>query len=267
IEELKSSDAILFIDEVHMLAGLGSAGSSVDAANILKPSLARGELQCIGATTLDEYRKYIESDAALERRFQPVRVDEPSAEETVQILKGIKGAYEQHHNLLISDAAIEAAVFLSTRYVTERYLPDKAIDLIDEGASRVRMYRVQQPTDVREAYETLRDLRAQRNEAVESGRYDDATRIREQEEDIQEQLNELRAGQTNGEDSPVLTAEDVAEVLSMWTGIPVYQLTEEESARLLRMEEEMEKAIVGQKDAINAISKAVRRARAGLKDP
>ena len=267
IEELKSSDAILFIDEVHMLVGAGSAGSSVDAANILKPSLARGELQCIGATTLDEYRKYIESDAALERRFQPVRVDEPSAEETVQILKGIKGAYEQHHNLLISDEAIEAAVFLSTRYVTERYLPDKAIDLIDEGASRVRMYRVQQPTDVREAYDTLKDLRTQRNEAVEAGRFDDASRIREQEEDIQEQLNELRAGQNESDDSPVLTAEDVAEVLSMWTGIPVYQLTEEESARLLRMEEEMEKAIVGQKDAINAISKAVRRARAGLKDP
>src|SRR5690606_19476814 len=155
----------------------------------------------------------------------------------------------------------------STRYVTERYLPDKAIDLIDEGASRVRMYRVQQPTDVREAYETLRDLRTQRNEAVEAGRYEDATRIREQEEDIQEQLNELRAGQLGADDSPVLTADDVAEVLSMWTGIPVYQLTEEESARLLRMEEEMEKAIVGQKDAIVAISKAVRRARAGLKDP
>ena len=267
IEELKSSDAILFIDEVHMLVGAGSAGSSVDAANILKPSLARGELQCIGATTLDEYRKYIESDAALERRFQPVRVDEPSAEETVQILKGIKGAYEQHHNLLISDEAIEAAVFLSTRYVTERFLPDKAIDLIDEGASRVRMYRVQQPTDVREAYENLRDLRTQRNDAVEAGRYDDATRIREQEDDIQEQLNEVRAGQLGADDSPVLTAEDVAEVLSMWTGIPVYQLTEEESARLLRMEEEMQKAIVGQKDAIVAISKAVRRARAGLKDP
>ena len=267
IEELKSSDAILFIDEVHMLVGAGSAGSSVDAANILKPSLARGELQCIGATTLDEYRKYIESDAALERRFQPVHVDEPTAEETVEILKGIKGAYEQHHNLLISDEAIEAAVFLSTRYVTERFLPDKAIDLIDEGASRVRMYRVQQPTDVREAYETLRELRNQRNEAVESGRYDDANVIREQEEDIQQQLNELRAGQLGEEDSPILTAGDVAEVLSMWTGIPVFQLTEEESARLLRMEEEMEKAIVGQKDAINAISKAVRRARAGLKDP
>lgn len=267
IDELKSSDAILFIDEVHMLVGAGSAGSSVDAANILKPSLARGELQCIGATTMEEYRKYIESDAALERRFQPVHVDEPSPEETVEILKGIKGAYEQHHNLLISDEAIEAAVALSTRYVTERFLPDKAIDLIDEGASRVRMYRVQQPADVREAYDTLKELRNQRNEAVEAGRYDDATRIREQEDDIQTQLNELRAGTMNGEDAPVLTAEDVAEVLSMWTGIPVYQLTEEESARLLRMEEEMEKAIVGQKDAIVAISKAVRRARAGLKDP
>jgi len=267
IEELKSSDAILFIDEVHMLVGAGSAGSSVDAANILKPSLARGELQCIGATTLEEYRKYIESDAALERRFQQVRVDEPSAEETVQILKGIKGAYEQHHNLLISDEAIEAAVFLSTRYVTERYLPDKAIDLIDEGASRVRMYRVQQPTDIREAYDSLRELRVQRNEAVEAGRYDDATRIREQEEEIQHQLDDLRAGQVEYDQSTMLTAEDVAEVLSMWTGIPVYQLTEEESARLLRMEEELQKAIVGQRDAINAIAKAVRRARAGLKDP
>jgi ATP-dependent Clp protease ATP-binding subunit ClpC len=266
IEELKSSDAILFIDEVHMLVGAGSAGSSVDAANILKPSLARGELQCIGATTLDEYRKYIESDAALERRFQPVRVDEPTADEAVQILKGIKGAYEQHHNLLISDEAIDAAVSLSTRYVTDRFLPDKAIDLIDEGASRVRMYRVQQPTDVRDAYDALRDLRVQRNEAVESGRYEDATRIREQEEEIQGQLDDLRAGRPD-EESPLLTAEDVAEVLSMWTGIPVYQLTEEESARLLRMEEEMEKAIVGQQDAINAIAKAVRRARAGLKDP
>ncbi len=267
IEELKSSDAILFIDEVHMLVGAGSAGSSVDAANILKPSLARGELQCIGATTLEEYRKYIESDAALERRFQQVRVDEPSAEETVQILKGIKGAYEQHHNLLISDEAIEAAVFLSTRYVTERFLPDKAIDLIDEGASRVRMYRVQQPTDIREAYDSLRELRVQRNEAVEAGRCDDATRIREQEEEIQHQLDDLRAGQVEYDQATMLTAEDVAEVLSMWTGIPVYQLTEEESARLLRMEEELQKAIVGQKDAINAIAKAVRRARAGLKDP
>ncbi len=267
IEELKSSDAILFIDEVHMLVGAGSAGSSVDAANILKPSLARGELQCIGATTLDEYRKYIESDAALERRFQPVHVDEPTPEETVQILKGIKGAYEQHHNLLITDEAIEAAVHLSTRYVTERFLPDKAIDLIDEGASRVRMYRVKQPADVREAYDTLRDLRVQRNEAVEASQFEEAARIREEEDDVQRQLDQMRAGRTEAEDSEMLTASDVAEVLSMWTGIPVYQLTEEESARLLRMEEELHKFIIGQDEAIEAISKAVRRARAGLKDP
>jgi ATP-dependent Clp protease ATP-binding subunit ClpC len=267
IEELKSSDAILFIDEVHMLVGAGSAGSSVDAANILKPSLARGELQCIGATTLDEYRKYIESDAALERRFQPVRVDEPTPEETVQILKGIKGAYEQHHNLLITDEAIEAAVHLSTRYVTDRFLPDKAIDLIDEGASRVRMYRVKQPADIREAYDTLRDLRVQRNEAVEASQFEEAARIREEEDDVQRQLDQIRAGRTEADESEMLTASDVAEVLSMWTGIPVFQLTEEESARLLRMEEELHKFIIGQDEAIEAISKAVRRARAGLKDP
>ncbi len=267
IEELKSSDAILFIDEVHMLVGAGSAGSSVDAANILKPSLARGELQCIGATTMDEYRKYIESDAALERRFQPVHVDEPSPEEAVEILKGIKGAYEQHHNLLISDEAIEAAVSLSTRYVTERFLPDKAIDLIDEGASRVRMYRVQQPADIREAYDALRDLRVQRNEAVEASQYEEATTIREQEEEIQRQLDQLRAGRSDADENEMLMASDIAEVLSMWTGIPVRQLTEEESARLLRMEEELANYIVGQGEAIEAISKAVRRARAGLKDP
>ncbi|MCA9950106.1 MAG: ATP-dependent Clp protease ATP-binding subunit [Anaerolineales bacterium] len=267
IEELKSSDSILFIDEVHMLVGAGSAGSSVDAANILKPSLARGELQCIGATTLDEYRKYIESDAALERRFQPVHVDEPSPEEAIQILKGIKGAYEQHHNLFISDEAIEAAVSLSTRYVTDRFLPDKAIDLIDEGASRVRMYRVPQTTDVREAYDKLRELRAERNTAVEKGQYEYASELREREEDYQRQLDQLRAGDKEPTGDTNLTAEDIAEVLAMWTGIPVYQFTEEESARLLRMEEELRKNVVGQKEAIAAISKAVRRARAGLKDP
>ncbi len=267
IEELKSSESILFIDEVHMLVGAGSAGSSVDAANILKPSLARGELQCIGATTMDEYRKYIESDAALERRFQPVHVDEPSPDEAVQILRGIKGAYEQHHNLFITDEAIEAAVALSTRYVTDRFLPDKAIDLIDEGASRVRMYRVPQPTDIRQAYDSLRDLRVKRNDAVEGGQFEEAARIRAREEEIQRQLDQMRAGKSEEEAAANLTAEDVAEVLSMWTGIPVYQLTEEESARLLRMEEEMKKLIVGQEEAIEAMSKAVRRARAGLKDP
>ncbi len=267
IEELKSSDAILFIDEVHMLVGAGSAGSSVDAANILKPSLARGELQCIGATTLDEYRKYIESDAALERRFQPVYVDEPSPEEAVEILKGIKSAYEQHHNLFITEEAIEAAVNLSTRYVTDRYLPDKAIDLIDEGASRVRMYRVPQTTDVREAYDELRELREERTEAIEKGEYEYASELKLREEEIQRRLDQLRAGSAERGEETSLTAEDVAEVLSMWTGIPVYQFTEEESARLLRMEEDLKKQIVGQDEAIEAISKAVRRARAGLKDP
>lgn len=267
IEELKSSNSILFIDEVHMLVGAGSAGSSVDAANILKPSLARGELQTIGATTLDEYRKYIESDAALERRFQPVYVDEPSPEETVEILKGIKGAYEQHHNLFITEEAIEAAVSLSVRYVTDRFLPDKAIDLIDEGASRVRMYRIPHATDVRETYDTLRDLRSERNTAVENGQFQYASELKEREDEVQHQLDQMRAGGVEDPSENSLTAEDVAEVLSMWTGIPIYQFTEEESSRLLRMEEEMRKHIVGQDDAITAIAKAVRRARAGLKDP
>lgn len=275
IEELKSSDSILFIDEVHMLVGAGSAGSSVDAANILKPSLARGELQCIGATTLDEYRKYIESDAALERRFQPVHVDEPSPEETVQILRGIKGAYEQHHNLSITDAAIEAAVNLSTRYVTDRFLPDKAIDLIDESASRVRMYRIPQPADVDDAYDELRDIRDEREAALDEGRYEDAKKLGAREDEIQRKLDQLRAFSGGGanpgaaliDNSTSVTADDIAEVLSMWTGIPIYQFTEQESARLLRMEEEMRKTIVGQSEAIVAISKAVRRSRAGLKDP
>jgi ATP-dependent Clp protease ATP-binding subunit ClpC len=267
IEELKSSDAILFIDEVHMLVGAGSAGSAVDAANILKPALSRGELQCIGATTLDEYRKHIESDAALERRFQPVRVEEPTPDESVSILKGIRSAYEKHHNLTITDEAIDAAVTLSTRYVTDRFLPDKAIDLIDEGSSRVRMYRSQQPPDVQEAYDTLRRLREERNEALDSGRYEDATKLREEEEDLQRQLDQMRVGEAETDTGLQVTAEDIAEVLSMWTGIPVVQLTEEESVRLLEMEEELHRYIVGQDDAIQAISKAVRRARAGMKDP
>jgi ATP-dependent Clp protease ATP-binding subunit ClpC len=267
IEELKSSDAILFIDEVHMLVGAGSAGSAVDAANILKPALSRGELQTIGATTLDEYRKHIESDAALERRFQPVRVEEPTPDESIQILQGIKSAYEKHHNLTISDEAVDAAVSLSTRYVTDRFLPDKAIDLIDEGSSRVRMYRAPQPTDAQEVFEDLRQLRNNRNEALDDGRYEDAETIREEEEQLQRKLDQLRAGQQDSEFELEVTAEDIAEVLSMWTGIPVIQLTEEESARLLNMEDELHKHIIGQDEAIESISKAVRRARAGLKDP
>lgn len=267
IEELKSSDSILFIDEVHMLVGAGSAGSSVDAANILKPALARGELQTIGATTLEEYRKYIESDAALERRFQPIHVDEPTPEEAIQILQGIKGAYEKHHNLFITEEAIDAAVNLSTRYVTDRYLPDKAIDLIDESASRVRMYRAPQPADIRDAYDNLRTIRQERVTATEERNLELAEELDVREEEIQRQLDQLRAGDAGPDESISVTAEDIAEVLSMWTGIPVYQFTQEESERLLRMETELAEYIVGQKEAIEAISKAVRRARAGLKDP
>ena len=248
-----------------MLVGAGSAGSSVDAANILKPALARGELQTIGATTLEEYRKHIESDAALERRFQPIHVDEPSPEEAVQILHGVKGAYEQHHNLEITEEAVEAAVKLSSRYVTERFLPDKAIDLIDEGASRVRMYRAPQMADINEVYDNLRDLRTQREVALDEGRFEDAAGLREEEEKLQRSLDDMRAGK-QGYNLQV-TAEDIAEVLAMWTGIPVMQLTEKESARLLRMEEALTDAIIGQNEAIVSISKAVRRARAGLKDP
>ena len=267
IEELKSSDAILFIDEVHMLVGAGSAGSSVDAANILKPALARGELQVVGATTLDEYRKYIESDAALERRFQPIRVEEPTAEESVQILRGIKSAYEKHHNLIITDEAVEAAVTLSTRYVTERFLPDKAIDLIDESSSRVRMYRVPQPADIREAYDRLREIREKRIQLIAEDEPEEIALYQGQEEEIQRQLDQMRAGATANADDIRVTAEDIAEVLAMWTGIPVYQFTEEESARLLHMEKSLRENIVGQEEAIEGISKAVRRARAGLKDP
>ncbi len=266
ISEMQSSDSILFIDELHMLVGAGAAGSSVDAANILKPALARGELQCIGATTLDEYRKYIESDAALERRFQPVTVEEPNADETIQILKGIKYAYEQHHSLSISDEAIEAAVSLSSRYVTDRFLPDKAIDLIDESASRVRMYRVPQPADIREAYDELRELRDERVAAQNDGRDADLEKVQGREAEVQKQLDQLRAGGSTGPAISV-TADDIAEVLAMWTGIPVYQFTAEESARLLDMEDELKKTIVGQQEAIESISKAVRRARAGLKNP
>ena len=267
IEELKTSDSILFIDEVHMLVGAGSAGSAVDAANILKPSLARGELQCIGATTLDEYRKHIESDAALERRFQPVRVDEPTTDESVTILQGIKSAYEKHHNLTITDEAVTAAVELSSRYVTERFLPDKAIDLIDEGSSRVRLYRASQPEDIRDAYIELRNLRDRRNSALQDGRYEEAASIREDEEIVQRKLDQSRAVGSEVDESLQVTAEDIAEVLSMWTGIPMIQLTEEESSRLLDMENEIRERIVGQDEAIEAISKAVRRARAGMKDP
>jgi ATP-dependent Clp protease ATP-binding subunit ClpC len=266
IDELKSAEAILFIDEVHMLVGAGAAGSSVDAANILKPALSRGELQVIGATTMDEYRKHIESDAALERRFQPIMVEEPNIEETIEILHGIRMAYEEHHRLTISDDALDAAVHLSSRYVTDRFLPDKAIDLIDESSSRVRMYKSPAAKTAKELIGQLKEIRQNHSLALEDGRYEDAQEILERQEALERQLERLRTGWDRSS-SPTVTEEDIAEVVSMWTGVPVMQIAQEESARLLQMEDELRAHIVGQEEAIEAISKAVRRARAGLKDP
>lgn len=267
IDELKSSKAILFIDEVHMLVGAGSAGSSVDAANILKPALARGELQVIGATTQNEYRKYIENDAALERRFQPVMVEEPSPDETIEILRGIRRPYEEHHKLIITDEALEAAVKLSSRYVTDRYLPDKAIDLIDEAASRVRMYKSPEAIKLKKTITELRKIREAHNAAVEEERFDQARELVARETELNEELTRLRTAWDRAPVGTKVTAEDIAEVTSMWTGVPVMQLAQEESEHLLQMENIIHKRIVGQDEAIEAISKAVRRARAGLKDP
>lgn len=266
IAELKNSDSILFIDEVHMLVGAGSAGSAVDAANILKPALARGELQCIGATTLEEYRKHIESDAALERRFQPIMVEEPSIEETIEILRGIRSAYEQHHRLRISDEALETAARLSARYISDRYLPDKAIDVVDEAASRVRMYKAPYARDLRDLFARLRVVQRTKDEAIEERRYEDAAVLRDEEIELQEHLETLRAD-WDAENNVTVTPEDIAEVVSMWTGIPLTQLHSSEAGRLLRMEEELHRRIVSQDEAISAVARAVRRARAGLKDP
>jgi ATP-dependent Clp protease ATP-binding subunit ClpC len=267
IEELKQSDSILFIDEVHMLVGAGSAGSSVDAANILKPALARGELQCIGATTLDEYRRNIENDAALERRFQKVMVEEPTIEETIEILHGIRKPYEEHHDLEITDEAIEAAATLSARYVPDRFLPDKAIDLIDEGSSRVRMYKSPESSRVKQLEAELASARDDLELMRDSMTEEEIDSAENQIHELEMELDSFRQHWNPETNRARLTAEDVAEVVGMWTGIPVTTIAEEESERLLRMEEELHKRIVGQHEAIEAISKAVRRARAGLKDP
>ncbi|MBK8029073.1 MAG: ATP-dependent Clp protease ATP-binding subunit [Chloroflexi bacterium] len=268
IEELKSSDSILFIDEVHMLVGAGSAGSSVDAANILKPALARGELQCIGATTLDEYRKHIESDAALERRFQPIIVNEPTIEETIEILQGIKGAYQDHHNVEITDEAIEIAANLSARYIPDRFLPDKAIDLIDEASARLRMYKSPEAAQVRRAEQELSHVEDDLKLIEEEGAFnDEIERLRTQRETLQETLAAFKSNWNEETQQPRLGGEDIAEVVSMWTGIPTMRIAGEESERLMQMEAALHNRIVGQEEAIIAISKAVRRARAGLKDP
>jgi ATP-dependent Clp protease ATP-binding subunit ClpC len=270
IEELRSTnDAILFIDELHTLVGAGAAEGAIDAANILKPPLSRGELQCIGATTLDEFRKYIERDAALERRFQPVMVEEPTLEQTIEILLGIRERYEQHHKVRITDDAVRSAADLSIRYITDRHLPDKAIDLIDEAASRVRLRHSSAPPELREAQRELDRVTKEKDEAINAQEYEQAATLRERETDAKDRVDGLRetwqsslAGET-----PDVDGEEIAQVVAMWTGIPVTRIAEEESERLLHMEDELHHRVIGQQEAIETISKAVRRARAGLKDP
>ncbi len=270
LDEIRQSrEVILFIDELHTLVGAGAAEGAIDAANILKPALARGEIQCIGATTLNEYRKYIEKDAALERRFQPVFVDEPSLEETIQILKGVRPLYEKHHRVHITDDALDAAANLSVRYVNDRSLPDKAIDLIDEASARVRMKLTTTPENLREMQKEIRELQVEKDDAVERHEYEEASKLREREKTLKEEYVSLEMQWRDelGATVPDVNEEHVAEIVSSWTGVPVSRLVEEESARLLSMEEELHKRIIGQDDAIKVISQAVRRARAGLKDP
>jgi len=270
IEELKGAgNCILFIDEMHMLVGAGAAEGAVDAANILKPSLARGELQCIGATTLDDYRKHIEKDAALERRLQPIVVEEPTTEQTIAILHGIRARYEEHHHLIISDEALKVAAELASRYVPDRFLPDKAIDLVDEAASRVRIKRSYAPPSLQEASKGLESLRREKEEAIAAQQYEFAAQLRDREVSLQDKLEGMQAGwKTEREESkPIVTEEDICEVVAMWTGIPVTRIASEESQRLLHMEDALHERVVGQDEAIHNIAKAVRRARAGLKDP
>jgi len=270
IEEVKGSgNCVLFIDELHTLVGAGAAEGAVDAANILKPSLSRGELQTIGATTLDEYRKYIERDAALERRFQPVIVEEPSVEETYEILKGVKERYEAHHKLLISDEALKAAAELAARFIPDRFLPDKAIDLMDEASSRVRLQRAVSPPTLKDAVRNLEGIQVEKESAINAQQYELAADLRDREAKLRAQIDDLESGwhEQQAAEKPIVGEEDIAQVLSMWTGIPVMRIAEEETARLLRMEEDLHKRIIGQEEPISVVSKAVRRARAGLKDP
>ncbi len=265
----QAGNVILFIDELHTLIGAGGAEGAIDASNILKPSLARGELQCIGATTLDEYRKYIEKDAALERRFQPIQVNEPTNDESVQILKGLRDRYEAHHRVTITDAAIEEAVKLSDRYISDRFLPDKAIDLIDEAASKVRLRSYTAPPNLKELEGRLEETRKEKDAAVQSQEFEKAASLRDSEQRLREELDSMKNEwkKKQGQENTEVTVEDIAQVVTSWTGIPVSRLVEEETDRLLRMEEILHQRVIGQGEAVKAISKAVRRARAGLKDP
>lgn len=270
IEEIRQAgDVVVFIDEIHTLVGAGAAEGAIDAANILKPALARGELQCIGATTLDEYRKHIEKDAALERRFQAVIVEEATIEETIEILRGLRDAYEAHHRVKITDEAIKASAHLSGRYITDRFLPDKAIDLMDEAGSKVRLRQNTRPPKVKDLSANLEDIEKEKEAAVKSQEFEKAAQLRDQERKLREELEQVRDEwkQQKGVDQSVVNADDIAEVVSNWTGIPVSKMTIEESKRLLHLEDELHRRVIGQDEAINAVSKAVRRARAGLKDP
>ena len=270
LKEIKTrGDIILFIDELHTLVGAGAAEGAIDAASILKPMLARGELQTIGATTLDEYRKHLEKDAALERRFQPIKVEEPSVAHTIEILKGLRDRYEAHHRVTITDQALVAAANLADRYISDRHLPDKAIDLIDEAGSRLRIKRMETPPDFKELENQIAQVVQEKKEAVEAQRFEEAGRLRDREKEL---LAEKEAKEQEMKDAGIdlfdeVDEEAIAEVLSIWTGIPVYKLTEEETAKLLRMEEELHKRVIGQESAIKAVSQAIRRTRAGLKDP
>ncbi|MCM3762412.1 ATP-dependent protease ATP-binding subunit ClpC [Alkalihalobacillus oceani] len=265
----QAGNVILFIDELHTLIGAGGAEGAIDASNILKPSLARGELQCIGATTLDEYRKYIEKDAALERRFQPIQVNEPTLEESIQILKGLRDRYEAHHRVTITDDAIEEAVKLSDRYISDRFLPDKAIDLIDEAGSKVRLRSYTAPPNLKELEGRLEETRKEKDAAVQSQEFEKAASLRDSEQRLREELEEMKNEwkQQQGQENTEVTVDDIAQVVASWTGIPVSKLAEEETDRLLKMEEILHERVVGQEEAVKSISKAVRRARAGLKDP
>jgi len=268
-EITQRGDIILFIDELHNLVGAGAAEGAIDAASILKPALARGELQTIGATTLDEYRKYLERDSALERRFQQIRVDEPTTEETVQILKGLRERYEQHHKVNITDEALVAAGDLADRYISDRFLPDKAIDLIDEAASRMRIKSMTSPPVYRELEEEIESTRRQKEAAIEAQEFEKAANLRDKERRLTNKKRELEEQWESGEsgERPDIGEEEIADIVSMWTGIPVFKLTEAETAKLMRMEDELHKRVIGQHQAIEVVSKAIRRSRAGLKDP
>src|SRR6187397_1706728 len=268
-EITQRGDIILFIDELHNLVGAGAAEGAIDAASILKPALARGELQTIGATTLDEYRKYLERDSALERRFQQIRVDQPSTEETVQILKGLRDRYEQHHRVGITDEALDAAAELADRYISDRFLPDKAIDLIDEAASRARIKSMTSPPVYRDLEEEIETTRREKEAAIEAQEFEKAANLRDTERQLTTRKRQLEDEWAEGENGerPEVGEEEIADIVSMWTGIPVFKLTEAETKKLIRMEEELHKRVIGQEVAITAVSKAIRRSRAGIKDP